>query len=116
MMINAASASRNSVSHHGVRAGVSSLGAMANRSRVGGKSIRRGRGGIRRSNHHRAGKVIRPVSTSGSVKPSESALIMPIPPPGVRAPACGVHKWRRHRYGRAKQGEAHSVNDPSDGC
>ena len=47
------------------RAGVSSLGAIANRSRVGGKSMRRGRGGIKRNNHHSTGMQISPVSTSG---------------------------------------------------
>src|SRR5215831_20890429 len=33
---SAAASSRNAVSHHGVRAGVSSLGAMSNSRRVGG--------------------------------------------------------------------------------
>ncbi len=51
-MTSAAAASRNSVSHHGVREGVSSFGAMSNNSRVGGNSMRRGRGGITRNSHH----------------------------------------------------------------
>ena len=44
-MTSAAAASRSTVSHHGVREGVSSFGAMSNNSRVGGNSMRRGRGG-----------------------------------------------------------------------
>src|SRR6516164_10317439 len=51
-MMSAAAASRSAVSHHGVREGVSSLGAMSNNSRVGGNSMRRGRGGITRNSHH----------------------------------------------------------------
>src|SRR5579872_6074118 len=45
-MTKAAAARRSAVSHHGVREGVSSFGAMSNNSRVGGNSMRRGRGGI----------------------------------------------------------------------
>ena len=53
MMTSAASVSRSKVSHHGVRDGVSSLGAISNKSRVGGKLMRRGRGGTSRSSHHK---------------------------------------------------------------
>ena len=70
MMTSAASVSRNNVSHHGVRDGVSSLGAISNKSRVGGKSMRRGRGGTSRNSHHSAGRLIRPSSTSGCAKAS----------------------------------------------
>ena len=79
IMTSAASASRNSVSHHGVRAGVSSRGAISSKSRVGGKSSRRGRGGISRNSHHSTGSVSSPMSTSGSVKPSGNPPIMPAP-------------------------------------
>ena len=54
---SAASVSRSSVSHHGVRAGVSSLGAMSNSMRVGGKAMRRGRGGTSRNSHHSTGNA-----------------------------------------------------------
>ncbi len=79
-MMSAASASRISVSHQGVRAGVSSLGAISRRSRVAGKSTRRGRGGINRSSHHSTGSISRPRRTSGSAKPSDNPPIMPGPP------------------------------------
>ncbi len=72
----AASVSRNSVSHHGVLAGVSSRGAMSNNSRVGAKAMRRGRGGTSRSSHHRTGRLKRPISTSGWAKPSGRPAIM----------------------------------------
>ena len=77
MMTSAASVSRSKVSHHGVRDGVSSLGAISNNSRVGGKLIVRGRGGTSRSSHHRIGRLTRPISTSGCAKAKGSAPIMP---------------------------------------
>ena len=73
MMTSAASVSRSNVSHHGVRDGVSSLGAISNSSRVGGKLMRRGRGGTSRSSHHKTGRPSRPSSTSGCAKPSGRA-------------------------------------------
>jgi hypothetical protein len=65
-----ASVSRSSVNHHGVRAGVSSLGLMSNSSRVGGNSMRRGRGGMSRKIHHSTGRLSSPSNTSGEAKPS----------------------------------------------
>ena len=88
-MTRAASRSRSSVSHHGVRAGVSSRGAISRSSRVGGKSMRRGRGGISRNSHHSTGKVNSPISTRGSAKPSGNPPIMPAPS-ARRAPACAI--------------------------
>ncbi len=78
MITSAASVSLNNVSHHGVRAGVSSLGAISNSSRVGGKLMRRGRGGTSRSSHHKTGRLSRPSSTSGCAKPSGRAPITPL--------------------------------------
>jgi hypothetical protein len=75
-MTSAAAASRSNVSHHGVRDGVSSLGAMSNNSRVGGNSTRRGRGGITRSSHHSTGRLTSPKSSSGSAKESGRPAIM----------------------------------------
>ena len=77
---SAASDRRSSVSHHGVRDGVSSFGAISNSSRAGGNSIRRGRGGISRSSHHSTGRLSRPSSTSGCAKPSGNPPIMRRPP------------------------------------
>ena len=73
MMTSAASVSRSSVSHHGVRRGVSSLGMMSNSSRVGGKSMRRGCGGMSRSSHHSTGRLSSPSSTSGCAKRERQA-------------------------------------------
>ena len=70
MMTSAASVKRSRTSHHGVRAGVSSLGAISNSRRVGGKLMRRGRGGTSRSSHHSTGRPSRPSSTSGCAKTS----------------------------------------------
>ena len=72
-MISAAAVRRNAVSHHGVREGVSSFGAMSNNSRVGGNSMRRGRGGITRNSHHNTGRLKRPNSSIGSAKESGQA-------------------------------------------
>ena len=79
-MTSAAAVRRNSVSHHGVRDGVSSFGAMSNSSRVGGNSIRFGRGGITRSSHHSTGRLNRPISSSGSAKESGRPAIMRFAP------------------------------------
>ena len=72
---SAAAISRSNVSHHGERDGVSSLGVMSNSSRVGGNSMRRGRGGITRSNHHSTGRLMRPVSSNGSANDSGSPIM-----------------------------------------
>ncbi len=81
MMTSAASDSRSRISHHGVRDGVSSRGAISNRRRVGGKSMRRGRGGTSRNSHHKTGRLSRPSSTSGWAKASGSEGIMGVLPP-----------------------------------
>ena len=73
---SAAAARRSAVSHQGVRDGVSSFGAMSNNSRVGGNSMRRGRGGITRSSHHSTGRLNRPNSSIGSAKESGRPAIM----------------------------------------
>ncbi len=80
-MTSAAAASRSRVSHHGVRDGVSSLGLMSNNSRVGGNSIRLGRGGMTRSSHHNTGRLNRPSSSSGCGEGEGSPAIMRCAPP-----------------------------------
>ena len=92
MMTSAASVRRSSVSHHGVRCGVSSFGLMSNNSRVGGNATRRGCGGISRSSHHRTGKLKSPSSTSGCAKPSGSQGIIG----GLRCRSDPVAAGRRH--------------------
>ena len=77
---SAAAIRRNAVSHHGVRDGVSSFGAMSNNSRVGGNSMRRGRGGITRNSHHSTGRLNRPSSSKGSAKERGSPAIMRFAP------------------------------------
>jgi hypothetical protein len=74
-----ASVKRSSVSHHGVRCGVSSFGLISNSSRVGGKSIRRGVGGMSRSSHHSTGMLSSPSSTSGDAKPSGRPIMRASP-------------------------------------
>ncbi len=104
-----ASVSRIKVSHHGVRAGVSSLGAISNSSRVGGKSMRRGRGGIMRSSHHSTGSVNSPISTSGSAKPSGRPPIMPASSTRWRrAPVPQAPPWPR-RCGHAVRARVRSA-------
>jgi hypothetical protein len=77
---SAAASRRKAVSHHGVRDGVSSFGAMSNNSRVGGNSTRRGRGGITRSSHHSTGRLNRPSSRIGSANESGRPAIMRFAP------------------------------------
>ncbi len=84
MISSVASVRRSSVSHHGVRAGVSSFGTMSNSSRAGGKSTRRGEGGISRSSHHSTGRLSSPSSTSGCAKPSGRPAIMRVSRAGRR--------------------------------
>ena len=79
-MTSAAASRRNAVNHHGVRDGVSSRGVMSNSRRVGGNSIRRGRGGITRNSHHSTGRLMRPIRSSGSVKASGNPIMRPAPP------------------------------------
>ena len=78
---SAAAASRKAVSHHGVREGVSSFGAISNNSRVGGNSMRRGRGGITRNTHHSTGRLNSPSSSMGSAKERGRPAIMRFAPP-----------------------------------
>ena len=85
MITSAASVSRNKVNHQGVRAGVSSRGAMSNRMRVGGNEIRRGLGGTKRSSHHSKGRLSNPTKTSGWAKPSGNPIMRAAPWPEFRA-------------------------------
>ena len=100
-MTKAARRSRSSVSHHGVRAGVSSRGAISSNSRVGGKSRRRGRGGMSRNSHHSTGRVMSPMSTSGSAKPSGIPPIMPASSKRLRHASVPHYAPCRRRCGRA---------------
>ena len=80
---SAAASMRISVSHQGVCAGVFSRFSMPTRMRVGGNSMRRGRGGMVRSSHQMTGKASRPASNHGLRKamgPSVMACL-PLPSP-----------------------------------
>ena len=68
MMISAAIAVRSRMSHHGVRAGVSSRGVSPSSSRIAGKAMRRGAGGVTRSSHQITGITARPNRTHGAAK------------------------------------------------
>ena len=112
-MTSVASTSRSRVSHHGVRAGVSSFGLMSNNSRVGGNSMRRGRGGMSRRSHHSTGRLSRPSSTSGCAKPSGRPIM-----PTSQAPcrAAGGWRWRRRCPRRCGRAAPSAVRWPGDRC
>ena len=81
-MISAAMRVRSRISHHGVRAGVSSRGVSPSSSRMAGNETRRGAGGVTRSSHQITGSAASAVSSHGAAKASEPrASIM-----GFRAP------------------------------
>ncbi len=115
MMTSAASVSRSSVSHHGVRWGVSSLGPMSNSSRVGGKAMRRGCGGMSRSSHHSTGRLKSPSSTSGCAKPSGSHGIMRASRTGPRR-ANGRRSLRRAAVRRAARAVPAAARSPAGRC
>ena len=112
-MTSVASVSRSNVSHHGVRAGVSSFGLMSNNSRVGGNSIRRGRGGMSRRIHHNTGRLSRPSSTSGEAKPSGRPIMRT-----SRAPcrAAGGWSWPRRCPRRSGHAAPSGDRSPRDRC
>ena len=114
-MTSVASASRIRVSHHGVRAGVSSFGAISSNRRVGGKSMRRGRGGINRKSHHSTGSVISPTKTSGSANPIGKPPIMPSPFAVGRHSSDSRCHLHRRRFGPAKRAEVRSRTGRSGG-
>jgi hypothetical protein len=57
-----------------VRAGVTSRGASPSNSRIAGKAIRRGGGGITRNNHQMIGSPASADSSHGEAKASEPKL------------------------------------------
>ena len=59
---------RNSSSHHGVRAGVSSSGFRSSSNASEGRAKRFGSGGVARSNSHSSGNASRPSSAHGCRK------------------------------------------------
>ncbi len=68
---SAASTMRSRISHHGVRDGVSSRGASPSNSRIAGKSMRRGAGGVTRSSHQMIGNPASASSSQGEAKARE---------------------------------------------
>ncbi len=67
-MISAAVIKRNNSSQAGVRAGVSSALASPSSRRKGGKTTRRGAGGVTRSNHQIAGSAASAARIQGVAK------------------------------------------------
>src|SRR5438270_6968454 len=67
----AASVMRSTISHSGVRAGVSSRGTSPSRSRIAGKMTRRGNGGVTRNNHQMIGNPASATSSQGDANASE---------------------------------------------
>ena len=62
---------RSRISHHGVRAGVSSRGISPSSSRIAGNAMRRGAGGVTRSSHQMTGSAASAASSHGEAKASE---------------------------------------------
>ncbi len=63
-----ASNMRSRISHRGVRAGVSSRGTSPSSSRIAGKAMRRGAGGVTRNNHQMIGSAANATSSHGETK------------------------------------------------
>ena len=79
----AAASMRMSVSHQGVLAGVFSRLSMPTRMRVGGNSMRCGRGGTVRSSHQITGKASRPASSQGLRKAIGPSVMPALPMPAL---------------------------------
>src|SRR6516164_5883696 len=62
---------RSRISQNGVLAGVSSRGTKPSSRRIGGKAMRRGAGGVTRSNHQMIGSPPNPNSSHGETKARE---------------------------------------------
>ena len=68
---SAASNMRSRISHKGVRAGVSSRGTSPSSSRIAGKAMRRGAGGVTRNSHQMIGSAANATSSHGETKARE---------------------------------------------
>src|ERR1700751_503698 len=62
---------RSRISHNGVRAGVSSRGTSPSSSRIAGKAMRRGAGGVTRNSHQMIGSAANATSSHGETKARE---------------------------------------------
>ena len=67
---------RSRISHNGVRAGVSSRGTSPSSSRIAGKAMRRGAGGVTRSSHQMIGSAASATSSHGETKAREPSASM----------------------------------------
>jgi hypothetical protein len=79
-MTSAANTVRNRISHHGVRAGVSSRGRSPSNIAMAGKAMRRGAGGVTRNSHQITGSAASAANSQGAAKarePSESINELP---------------------------------------
>src|SRR5215468_5667540 len=105
---------RSRISHIGVLAGVSSRGTSPSSSRIAGKGIRRGAGGVTRNSHQMIGSPANATSSHGETKardPSASIRQCTVSPrylspsgPGGLGPSS---PQRGSRYG-AKRGGGES--------
>jgi len=95
-MTRAASTVRSTISHHGVRAGVSSRGVRPSNSRIAGNAMRRGAGGVTRNSHQITGNAASAARSHGeakasepsaSISPSRTVAVKPPPHPGPLRPS-----------------------------
>ena len=89
---SAAASMRISVSHQGVCAGVFSRFSMPTRMRVGGNSMRCGRGGMVRSSHQITGSASRPASSQGLRKAIGPSVMARLPPRRASAASSGSRR------------------------
>ena len=94
-MTSAASTVRSRISHHGVRAGVSSRGTRPKSSRIAGNAISRGAGGVTRKSHQITGSAASAASSHGEAKAKEpSASIFPYRRRSGASAACSASSAR----------------------
>ena len=94
-MTRAASAMRNRISHSGVRAGVSSRGTRPSSSRIAGKAMRRGAGGVTRKSHQMIGNAVNARSSHGEAKARDPSASIAQPIPGLDPRSRGSPSNRR---------------------
>ena len=93
-MTSAAKTVRNRISHHGVRAGVSSRGVRPNSSRIAGKTMRRGAGGVTRNSHQITGNAASAASSQGDAKASEPSASIRYRRRSAVSAACNANSAR----------------------
>ena len=116
MITSAASTMRSRISHHGVRDGVSSRGASPSNSRIAGKAIRRGAGGVTRSSHQMIGNPASANSSQGEAKAREPSASTAQRPAAIALAKNGLTAaGRPPAPGRAPAARARA-SDRCDAC